>query len=73
MTISEKKVYIALKNFIEKNGYVPTIREFGEVLGFTSPATVHYYLNELEKKGCIKRINNRKIEFKEELWHQNIK
>ena len=31
-------------------------------MGLNSPATVQYYLKRLEKKGYIKRINNRNIE-----------
>lgn len=64
MTISEINFYNSLKEFVEENGYVPTIRELGDYVGFSSPATTHFYLSQLEKKGCIKRINNRKIEFK---------
>lgn len=64
MTISEIKFYNSLKEFVDTKGYVPTIRELGKYVGFSSPATTHYYLKQLELKGCIKRINNRQIEFK---------
>lgn len=69
MTISEQRVLMTLKEFISSNGYVPTIRELGAELGLSSPATVHYYLKQLELKGYLKRINNRKYEIKEvEEW-----
>lgn len=58
--------YLALKRYIETNGYVPTIREFGDFVGLNSPATVLYHLRELEQKGLIKRINSRKIIFLKE-------
>lgn len=59
-----KKQEIFLKDlvdFINLKGYTPTIRELGDYVGLSSPATVKFYLDELEKKGFIKRINNRSI------------
>lgn len=57
--------YKMLKAFVEVNGYVPTIREFGRYIGLGSSATVYYHLYKLEEEGKIKRIGNRKILF---LW-----
>jgi len=36
-------------------GYPPTVREIGEAVGLSSSSTVHNHLNQLEKKGYIKR------------------
>ena len=59
LTERQKQFYRDLISFIDENGYVPTIRELGKYVGFSSPATVTFYLGVLEEKGYIKRINNR--------------
>ena len=45
--------------FIEKQimtaGYPPSVREIGQAVGLSSTATVHGYLERLEKKGYIKK------------------
>ncbi len=58
----QKQFLEDLITFINEKSYVPTIREMCEFVGLNSPATVHTYLKILEKKGYIKRINNRSIE-----------
>ncbi|KRN75133.1 LexA repressor [Weissella kandleri] len=40
---------------IQQNGFPPTVREIGDGLGLSSPATVHGYLKRLEAKYYIKR------------------
>ena len=49
----------AILKFIEKqvveNGYPPSVREIGKAVGLKSTATVHGYLESLEKKGYIKK------------------
>jgi len=49
----------AIIKFIEKqikiNGYPPSVREIGKAVGLKSTATVHGYLEALEKKGYIKK------------------
>lgn len=59
--IKNETFFILLKEFINKNGYTPSIREMCNYVGLSSPATVYYHLGKLEAKGKIKRINNRKI------------
>ncbi|MCI5552932.1 MAG: transcriptional repressor LexA [Tenericutes bacterium] len=46
------------------HGYPPTVREIGKDLGLSSPATIHTHLNNLAKKGFIKKeeTKNRAIE-----------
>ena len=62
ITEKEKQFLNDLISFINTNNYTPTIRELGRYVGLSSPATIKYYLGNLEEKGYIKRINNRKIE-----------
>lgn len=53
LTKKQEKVYLAIKNFIEKNGYAPTIREINELINIKSTSTTFYKLLQLQKKGYI--------------------
>ena len=39
----------------KENGYPPSVREIGKAIGLSSTATVHAYLEKLEKDGYIKK------------------
>ncbi len=43
------------REFVETNGYPPTIREIGLRLGIASPKGVACHLSQLEAKGAISR------------------
>lgn len=49
----------AILKYIEKqiiaNSYPPSVREIGKAIGLSSTATVHGYIEKLEKKGYIKK------------------
>ena len=53
-----------VKEFMVSHGYPPTVREIGEALGLSSPATTHSHLKGLEEKGYIRKngSKNRAIE-----------
>ena len=55
LTKKQKFFLDTLKELIRKNGYFPTVREIGKVIGLSSPATVHSYLNRLFERGYLKR------------------
>ena len=61
LTKKQEQFLNDLIDFINTKSYTPTIRELGEYVGLSSPATIYTYLKILEKKGFIKRINNRNI------------
>ena len=62
LTFCETLFLKELTNHINLYGYTPTVREFGRHMGLNSPATVHYYLKNLQKKGYIKRVGRRDIQ-----------
>lgn len=64
LTSKQNQVLDYLKQSIAKNGFPPTVREIGQALGLSSPATTHAHLSTLEKKGYIKKVGakNRAIE-----------
>ena len=64
LTTKQKSILDILKKLIAKNGYPPTVREIGKEAKLSSPATIHFHLKQLEKKGYIKQdpSKNRTIE-----------
>lgn len=75
LTKRQDEVLSYIKEYIVSHGYPPTVREIGKDLGVSSPATIHTHLNNLEKKGFIKKdgSKNRALELlvKNEFEHQS--
>lgn len=59
LTKKQEKLYLVIKNFIEKNGYAPTIREINEIINIKSTSTTFTKLLQLQKKGYITYINGK--------------
>jgi len=55
LTKRQEEILSFIKEFMVKNGYPPTVREIGEALGLSSPATIQSHLNNLVDKGVIKK------------------
>jgi repressor LexA len=53
MTECQEKIYNIIKEYINENGYSPTIREIGKIAMLNSSCTVFKHLKNLEKKGFI--------------------
>ena len=51
----EKTILKYIEKQIMTDGYPPSVREIGQAVGLSSTATVHGYLERLEKKGYIKK------------------
>ena len=51
----EKSILRFIEREIMNDGYPPSVREIGQAVGLSSTATVHGYLEKLEKKGYIKK------------------
>lgn len=58
LTERESQVLNAIVDYIKQNGYGPSVREIGEIVGFKSTSTVHVYLKKLQEKGFIERKEN---------------
>lgn len=54
----EEQILKAIMDYNNKNGFNPSIREIGEIVGLKSSSTVHKYLGSLEEKGYIERKEN---------------
>ena len=64
LTKRQQEILDFIKTFMVKHGFPPTIREIGEALNISSPATIHAHLKNLESRGVIRRndTKNRAIE-----------
>ena len=64
LTKRQEQVLNFIKEFKSTHGFPPTVREIGNALDMSSPATTQAHLTNLENKGFIKRQNskNRSIE-----------
>lgn len=51
----QKNILTFIQQFINAEGYPPTIREIGEAVGIASTSVVNYNLNKLEELGYIER------------------
>lgn len=59
MTESQEKIYNIIKEFINNNGYAPTVREIGKLANLKSSQTVFTHLTNLENKGFITYEKNK--------------
>lgn len=55
ITTKQLNVLQSIYQFLQENGYPPTVREIGSRAGLSSPSTVHGHLDRLEEKGFIDR------------------
>ena len=64
-----------MKDFLEKNGYPPTVREICNNVGFKSTASAQYYLDKLEEQGEIRKGDNknRAIEIVNKTFTNSVK
>ncbi len=59
LTLRQSYILQAIKKLVAKNGYPPTVREIGKKANLSSPATIHFHLKQLEKKGYIEQGSNK--------------
>ena len=58
LTKRQKEILDYVSGFIEAHGYAPSFEEIAEAFGYTSLATVHEHLSNLERKGYIRKSYN---------------
>ena len=52
---TQQRILDYIENYIEVNGYPPSVREIGQAVDLKSTSTVHGHLNRLERKGLLHR------------------
>lgn len=55
----QERIYVFIKEYIEREGCPPTNREIGSKVGVASTGHIDYHLNALSKKGYIVRTGNK--------------
>ena len=55
-----KELFEYIRDFLQKNGYPPTVREIQARFGIKSTASVAYYLKQLEADNLIRRSKQKK-------------
>jgi len=64
LTRRQREVLDVIRNFLQRQGYSPSLEEIGAELGLSSVATVHKHVSLLTEKGYLRRTwnQNRSIE-----------
>lgn len=58
LTKRQKEILDYIASFIDDQGYAPSFEEIAESFGYSSLATVHEHLSNLERKGYIRKSYN---------------
>jgi repressor LexA len=58
LTKRQKEILDYMGSFIDERGYAPSFEEIAESFGYSSLATVHEHLSNLERKGYIRKAYN---------------
>jgi repressor LexA len=58
LTKRQKEILDYLAAFIDEQGYAPSFEEIAEAFSYSSLATVHEHLSNLERKGYIRKSYN---------------
>ncbi len=56
----QRQILDFINQFIQRNGYSPTLAEIAEAIGVHSLATVHEHLETMQEKGILKRGSGHK-------------
>jgi repressor LexA len=59
LTKRQKQILDYIESFIESAGYSPSFEEIAEYFGYSSLATVHEHLTNLEAKGYLRKNYNK--------------
>lgn len=59
LSARQQKILDVISESVAKRGYPPSVREIGDEVGLTSPASVAHQLRALERKGYLRRDPNR--------------
>ncbi len=66
----QRQVLDFIVQYIQKNGYSPTLRDIADAMGLSAVSTVHEHIVALEEKGVLKRHHDERRGF--EITDENI-
>jgi len=53
----ERQILDFIIQFSQRHGFAPTLKEIGDAMGTSSPATVHEHIDKLRQKGFVKKLD----------------
>src|SRR6185295_10952724 len=56
LTINQKRALAMIRNYLERNGRAPSLREISEYLGLSSHSSAQDYVEALIRKGALERL-----------------
>jgi repressor LexA len=59
LTRRQREIYDFVREFIEEQGYSPSLEEIGARFGLSSVATVHKHVQHLTEKGYLRKASHR--------------
>ncbi|MFQ5515120.1 MAG: transcriptional repressor LexA [Myxococcota bacterium] len=59
LTRRQKEIYDFIREYLEREGYAPSLEEIGGRFGLSSVATVHKHVQNLVEKGLLRKAWNR--------------
>nr|WP_231642827.1 transcriptional repressor LexA [Nocardia sp. NRRL S-836] len=59
LSVRQRRVLEVVREWVDRFGYPPSVREIGEAVGLTSTSSVAYQLRALERKGFLRRDPSR--------------
>ena len=59
LTKKQRQILDYVESFVETNGYSPSYEEIAHAFGYSSLATVHEHLTNLEQKGFLRKNYNK--------------
>ncbi|MFH8294931.1 transcriptional repressor LexA [Streptomyces sp. NPDC018059] len=59
LTTRQSHIVTAIRDFVQRNGYPPSMREIGKAVGLSSTSSVAHQLAALERKGAIRKDPHR--------------
>jgi len=59
LTWRQQKILHFIRYYAERHGYAPSVREIGEAAELAGPSGVSYHLNELQRRGYLRRTPGR--------------
>ncbi|WP_406108956.1 transcriptional repressor LexA [Micromonospora globbae] len=55
LTYRQRQILAVIREWVERHGYPPTVREIGAAVGLGSPSSVAHHLKTLESRGLLRR------------------
>ncbi|NBE85185.1 transcriptional repressor LexA [Micromonospora rubida] len=51
----QRQILVVIRQWVERHGYPPTVREIGAAVGLGSPSSVAHHLKVLQQRGFLRR------------------